>query len=63
MRKAVLVLLASLALVAAGCGGDDEPTAAPVDEWADGFCTAISTWTDELEQIRDRFDDLSWLDP
>jgi hypothetical protein len=64
MNRAVFLalLLVSLALVAAGCGGDDEPTATPVDEWADSFCSAVSTWTDELQQIRGRFDDLSSLD-
>ena len=63
MNRAVslaLLLVVSLALVAAGCGGDDEPV--PPDEWADSFCSAVSTWTDELGQIRDRFGDLSSLD-
>lgn len=49
---AVLVLVAASALVAAGCGGDDEsPTAA--DEWVQEFCTTVIAFRDDLEQIRD----------
>ena len=56
------LLVSALALVAAGCGGDDESSnAIPADEWADEFCTAVSSWTDNLQQIRDRFTDLSSL--
>ncbi len=54
MRQAVafVVLVASLTLVAAGCGGSDESsTASATVEWADGFCTAVTTWTDSLKQI------------
>jgi methyl-accepting chemotaxis protein len=59
---ALALLAVSLTLVATACGGDDETTAAPVDEWADEFCGAVSSWTGELGAIRDRFDDLSSLD-
>ncbi len=62
MKRVALALVLLLALVAAGCGGDDEPTASPTDEWADEFCTAINSWTDELDQIRSQFTDLSSLD-
>lgn len=55
-----------LALAAAGCGGSDESSSAttetaPASEWADGFCTAVTTWTDDLTAIKDDFglDDLS----
>jgi methyl-accepting chemotaxis protein len=42
----------ALALVAAGCGGgDDGPEASATDEWAESFCTAVSTWRTELDQI------------
>ena len=52
--------VAALALVAAGCGGSDEaPTASPTDEWADGFCTAITTWTDSIQSVTEQFTDLS----
>jgi len=53
MRQAIafIALAASLALAAAGCGGSDEPSEESATvEWADGFCTAITTWSDELKQ-------------
>ena len=57
MRRAVttsfVVLVASLALVATGCGGDDEPEASTTEEWAESFCTAITSWTDELREIQE----------
>jgi hypothetical protein len=31
------------------------PSASPTDEWADGFCTAITTWTDSLTSVREQF--------
>ena len=46
--------------IAAGCGGDDEgedPTAA----WASGFCSAITDWTDELQNVSSQFSDTSNL--
>jgi hypothetical protein len=59
---ALLLLVASLALTAAGCGGDNEPSGATAaDEWADGFCTAVTTWTDELQRIGDSLGDPSSL--
>jgi hypothetical protein len=53
-----------LALSAAGCGGSDESSTettgvTPASEWADGFCTAITTWTDALQGVSDQFTDLS----
>ena len=58
MRRSAAVaaaaFLACFALAAAGCGGDDESASASApDEWAAGFCTAVSTWTDELQTIGD----------
>jgi hypothetical protein len=44
------VLVVSLALVSAGCGGDESETSATA-EWADSFCSAVTAWTSELEQI------------
>jgi ABC-type transporter Mla subunit MlaD len=40
------VPLSALALVVAGCGGDDGGNAAT--DWAGDVCTAISTWTDSI---------------
>ena len=64
MRQATvfIALVASLALVAAGCGGnDDSSDASTTVEWADGFCSAITSWKDELQQIGEQFTDLSSL--
>jgi hypothetical protein len=62
---ALLALVGSLALLGAGCGGngDDATDATPTDEWAESFCTAVSSWTDELRRIGDTIDDPSALDP
>jgi hypothetical protein len=46
---AVALLVASLALVAAGCGGNGETSSA--EEWADDFCSAVVDWRSELERI------------
>ncbi len=64
MRQAIafIALVASLAFVAAGCGGsNDSSEASTTVEWADGYCTAITSWKDELEQIGAQFTDLSSL--
>ena len=57
MTKTLLAIaVAALALVAAGCGGSDESSSAsPADEWAEGFCTAITTWTDSLTSVTEQF--------
>jgi methyl-accepting chemotaxis protein len=54
-------VVASLALVGAGCGDDDEPAASATDEWAEGFCGAITTWAESLEQATDELRALSSL--
>jgi hypothetical protein len=60
-RLATLVLVvASLAAVAAGCGGSDEE-ADPTAAWASGFCTAVTTWTDSLQDVLSQFSDTSSL--
>ena len=62
MRKALVFLVFALVVaVAAGCGGDDEADADPTAAWASGFCTAITSWTDELESITSEFSDTSNL--
>lgn len=54
--------LLSLALLAAGCGGDDGSSSqtAP-DEWADGFCAAVATYSDDLTAIAEPLTDVSSL--
>ena len=51
MKIALIALILGLALVAAGCGGDDDETAevTPTAQWAEGFCAAIADWLAELE--------------
>jgi hypothetical protein len=61
LAAALALLVASLALVAAGCGGDDEASADPTAEWAEGFCTAITTWTDSITEATDELRSLSSL--
>jgi hypothetical protein len=61
VASALALLVVSLALVAAGCGGDDEASADPTAEWAEGFCTAITTWTDSITEATDELRSLSSL--
>ena len=59
MRVVLVVMtLAAVTFVAAGCGGDDGPSAA---EWATEFCTSTREWGTEVERIVDDVDDLSSL--
>jgi hypothetical protein len=46
--------VATLTVAAAGCGEEASKTTPPV-AWAEGVCTALSTWKDELEGILTRF--------
>ena len=60
-RKLLASGTAALALVAAGCGGSDESSASPTEEWADSFCTAITTWKDSLTSVTEQFSSPSSL--
>ncbi len=40
-------LVAGIAILAAGCGGDDSETSAST-QWADGVCSAITTWQSDI---------------
>jgi len=62
MRRIIALTAAALALsvVAAGCGGSDseeDPTAA----WASSFCSAVTGWTDDLQNVTTQFTDTSNL--
>jgi methyl-accepting chemotaxis protein len=61
VASVLALLVASLALVATGCGGDDEAAADPTAEWAEGFCAAITTWTDDITEATDELRSLSSL--
>jgi ATP-dependent exoDNAse (exonuclease V) beta subunit len=51
MSRLLVPVLAALALLAAGCGGDgnggDETLS--TTEWAEGLCSSITTWTESLQ--------------
>jgi hypothetical protein len=56
LRQTVLVsLAAALALLAAGCGGGDETSATA--DWANGVCTAITTWTSSIQSAASSIQD------
>jgi len=63
IKTLLATVVAALTLVAAGCGGgsDSSSTASPADEWAAGFCTAVTTWTDSIKSVGDGFKDPSSL--
>ena len=64
MRSRILLTaaVAALALVAVGCGGsDDDSDTDPTAAWASDFCSAITTWTDELQTVTSEFSDTSNL--
>jgi hypothetical protein len=62
LTVAVVACVASLALVASGCGGDDDSSsAAPAEEWADSLCSALTTWTNDLQAAAEPLSDLSSL--
>lgn len=46
-RTLAAALVAGIALVAAGCGGDDESVPAAT-QWAGDVCTAINTWRSDI---------------
>lgn len=61
-RQLLASTVAALALVTAGCGGSDESSStSPTEEWASGFCTAITTWKDSLTSITEQFSNSSSL--
>ena len=55
------LIVVALAGVAAGCGGSSDEQTDPTAAWASGFCSAITTWTDDLQSITQQFTDTSNL--
>lgn len=60
-RTVLSILVVGVALVAAGCGGSDSTDEDPTAAWASGFCTAVTSWTDELQSVASSFSDTSNL--
>jgi len=63
-KLSIAAAVLALAVAAAGCGGGNDTTtttaeATPAGEWADGFCTAVTTWESALKDIASQFTDLS----
>ena len=48
---AMLTLLVSVALMAAGCGGGDSSNTSANDAYASSVCTAIGTWENQVKSI------------
>ena len=48
---AMLALLVSVALTAAGCGGDDSSDTSANDAYANSVCTAVGTWEQQIKSI------------
>jgi hypothetical protein len=59
---ALVGIAVSLALAVSGCGGDDS-SASATEEWAEGFCTAITDWTAAITESTDELRNLSSLSP
>ena len=63
-RIALSAVVGALVVVVAGCGGSDSTSTTetnPTDAWASGFCSAVTSWTDELKTISSQFSDPSNL--
>ena len=50
VQRVLLIPVAAAALIAAGCGGDDEDA---TTEWAGDVCSAFTDWTTEVRAAAD----------
>jgi len=50
LRCSLAVALVALAVLAAGCGKDDED---PAQAWANGFCSSLTTWSESVKSSVD----------
>ena len=55
------LIVVALAGVAAGCGGSNDNATDPTAAWASGFCSAVTTWKDDLQSTAQQFTDTSNL--
>jgi hypothetical protein len=60
MRVLVAAVVTALALVAAGCGSDSSSGDATQD-WANGLCTSLTTWSDSMQSAATTLQDTSSL--
>jgi hypothetical protein len=60
MRLALGSIIAALTLVAAGCGGSDNSQDATT-AWADGLCSALTSWTGSVQGASETLQDTSSL--
>ena len=49
LQRLLVPALVTLALLAAGCGGDGGDETLSTTEWANGLCGAITNWTESLQ--------------
>jgi hypothetical protein len=56
--RTLAVLCGALALLAAGCGGEDSAS----KQWADDFCTSVGDWRDEVEEAASELADPGSID-
>jgi len=52
-RLALLFAVLTLAALAAGCGGSSSSDTSSTTDWANGLCSAITTWTTSLKSATD----------
>jgi hypothetical protein len=55
------IVVASVALVGAGCGSSDEVSA--TESWASDLCTSVQTWSDAVQAAGTTLQDTSSLSP
>ena len=49
LRVALVLVLLGAVLAAAGCGGGGSSSGSSADDWASGFCSALTTWTASVQ--------------
>jgi hypothetical protein len=54
VSRVLMICLACLVLLAAGCGGGDDNESAS-EEWVSGFCSAAADWRTSLEDTVSQF--------
>ena len=52
MSRAILIVVAAVALVAGGCGGEEESAS---DAWAADFCSAAADWRSSIDDVIAQF--------